>query len=641
MGPGRGRMFEASAEIAPTAKPGPAPNAIAADEHDRGDRLDVGDRREGVASERGAAPRASRPAATSLAEGRERSYHQNAIPQREPMTSAKDASCQLIAAPEAPHGSARAWSGRGGRPALRAPRIAAPCSGSRAPPAPSRMRAVSVAKYQPPQSTSRRRPSAITRPSASRTRPLGELGGELDVVGGHEHRGARRPRRSRSHAARRRLAPRSMPRVGSSSASTAAGCSPPSTIASARRWRSSARQVARVASAQLGRGRRARARVRSASSLDALVQEVVAGVLQQQRHAPAPLDAPARRREQAGGVAQQRRLAGPVASHQHDTLAGTQRELDAAQDRRAVAQLVPDAAQRSAGESFARPVIAATTAGATGRRRRRAHRRPAFARLADGSSRSRRAQGGPRLLDAGRRGLEAGSWANSAPPGVCSGPARACGPLQEAGRVAVAYHAVRPRATMTRSAAARQRSRRCSISRTAVSDSWLRRRSCQISSSPATGSSCEVGSSSSTSPGRGARAAASATRCSSPPESSAVERSSRRRCRARARSPRRRARPRRGGRPAVLERQSELGADGAHDDLGLGVLQDRARERADRRGAVLAGVEAGDRDAPGEVAAVEVRHEPAAARRSVDLPEPERPASTTELAGLDRQRDIA
>ena len=83
------------------------------------------------------------------------------------------------------------------------------------------------------------------------------------------------------------------------------------------------------------------------------------------------------------------------------------------------------------------------------------------------------------------------------------------------------------RSSSTRSAAGRQRSSRCSASTIAVPHSSFSRRSTPSSSSPATGSSCEVGSSSSSNRGRPASAAASATRCSSPPDSSCVGRSSR------------------------------------------------------------------------------------------------------------------
>ena len=63
--------------------------------------------------------------------------------------------------------------------------------------------------------------------------------------------------------------------------------------------------------------------------------------------------------------------------------------------------------------------------------------------------------------------------------------------------------------------------------------------------------------------------------------------------------------------PAALERQRELGAHRAHDELRLGVLEQRARDRAQARRAVLARVQTGERHAAGEAPAVEVRHEPA------------------------------
>ncbi len=79
----------------------------------------------------------------------------------------------------------------------------------------------------------------------------------------------------------------------------------------------------------------------------------------------------------------------------------------------------------------------------------------------------------------------------------------ALGPGEELARGAVEGDPPAATIATTRSAAARQRSSRCSASRTATPHSSLSRRSSQISSSPATGSSCEVGSSSSTSRGPG------------------------------------------------------------------------------------------------------------------------------------------
>ena len=128
----------------------------------------------------------------------------------------------------------------------------------------------------------------------------------------------------------------------------------------------------------------------------------------------------------------------------------------------------------------------------------------------------------------------------------------------------------------TRSAAARQRSRRCSASRTATPHSSLRRRRSQISSSPATGSSWEVGSSRRTSCGRVTSAAARATRCSSPPERVSTVRLEQVRDRQGEGDLLDGAGAGGGGVAAHLQRQLDLGRDRGRDDLGLGVLGDVA-----------------------------------------------------------------
>ena len=115
---------------------------------------------------------------------------------------------------------------------------------------------------------------------------------------------------------------------------------------------------------------------------------------------------------------------------------------------------------------------------------------------------------------------------NSRAPGVASAGASSTAHSKK--RPGAASHATAPSTiAITRSAAGRQRSSRCSATTTAVPQSSFRRRSCQTSSSPATGSSCEVGSSSTSSEGSCTIAAAIATRWSSPPESVSVRRSSR------------------------------------------------------------------------------------------------------------------
>ena len=72
-------------------------------------------------------------------------------------------------------------------------------------------------------------------------------------------------------------------------------------------------------------------------------------------------------------------------------------------------------------------------------------------------------------------------------------------------------------------------------------------------------------------------------------------------------------RPRHSGPPAplILEREAEFGADGAHHDLRLRVLEEGPHDRGQLAGTVLAGVHPGDQHAAGELSSVEVRDEPA------------------------------
>ena len=95
----------------------------------------------------------------------------------------------------------------------------------------------------------------------------------------------------------------------------------------------------------------------------------------------------------------------------------------------------------------------------------------------------------------------------------------------------------------------------------------------------------------------------------------------------------------RGGAPAaVLEREGELGADGAHHDLRLRVLEQRAGDGGEVARPVLARVEPAD-DARGRRTSPPWKWgtRPQAARSSVDLPRPRAPASTHELARLDAE----
>ena len=259
----------------------------------------------------------------------------------------------------------------------------------------------------PPRPARRRRP-----PVGQQHDALGEGGGELGVVGGDEHGGpaaASSRRRSASVA----LGGAVHPRVGSSRQHDAAGGSPPpSTIASASRWRSPPERSRGWRSASAASPAAASA-ARGDLVADALGQEVVAGVLEQQRDAPGR----ARRVPRVGcaspaSVAQQRRLARAVAAHQRDALAGREREVDAAQDRRPpAARARRREAQRGGGAAVAaaagasRSGVAGGSAGAAARR---------------AASEPVGAQRGARLLDARPAAGAARRAAKSRAPGVCS-----------------------------------------------------------------------------------------------------------------------------------------------------------------------------------------------------------------------------
>ena len=141
--------------------------------------------------------------------------------------------------------------------------------------------------------------------------------------------------------------------------------------------------------------------------------------------------------------------------------------------------------------------------------------------------------------------------------------------------------------------------------------SSFRRRSSQISSSPATGSSCEVGSSSRTSarPRDQRRGQRDALQLAAGEGVDGAVEQVRDRQRERDLLDRARARGRRLA--AHLQRQLDLRRDRGRDDLGLGVLGDEPTAPPSSAGPVLAGVEAGDLDRARDLAAVEVRDEAA------------------------------
>ena len=192
-----------------------------------------------------------------------------------------------------------------------------------------------------------------------------------------------------------------------------------------------------------------------------------------------------------------------------------------------------------------------------------------------------------------------------------------------------------PSSASTRSAAGRQRSSRCSATITAVPHSSLIRRSTPSSSSPATGSSCEVGSSSSSTRGlageRGAErhalqlaAGQLARRAVEQRRDAERERGLLDAARDRGRAP-----------AAVLERERELGAHGRHHDLRLRVLEQRPGDGGELGRSVLARVEPVAAQPARERAAVEVRHEAGGGAQERRLAGARPAGEHDELAGLD------
>ena len=440
-------------------------------------------------------------------------------------------------------------------------------------------------------------------------------------------RGSRRSRRRRCAASERSLfasaclCARSIPRVGSSSATTAGAAPPPiprpaSTTASARRWRSPPERSRGSASSRTATGRPPRA-PRSPARAAARRARARAGSSRPGSVTRAPRHRSACTRPRSG-----RRS--PAATRSSVLLPAPLRPSRATVSPRPTREARGRAAPPRPApvpSSYATQTRSSASAGAAARRRRDRSRRR-------GALRGRVARL-PRLqcLLAARIRRDRAPAATPAPSFTPIGSGRRPaerehraagrrkrrrvlgGPFDELARAGRRRQTRPPSSTTTRSAAARQRSMRCSASTTVAPHSSLSRRSCQISSSPATGSSCEVGSSRSSSRGcadeRGAER--DALQLASRERVRATGRAGPR-SRARAPSPRPRARcpprPARGS-PAA----GELGPHRRHHDLRLGVLEERARDGGDLRRAALARVEAADDDAAGELAAVEVRDE--------------------------------
>ncbi len=213
-------MFETIAVTAPTDEAGHGAERVAREQHDVGGRLDVRDRREREPPDH--RQRRERRHEREHARGRlARARTRRSRPASASARSSTEDACQLTRAASATVSGRRS--------------AAAPSSGSSA--APSVMRATWVEKCRPPPSISAGGPSAITTPWPSSTTRSAKRGRELGVVGGHDHGRARRRRARRCARSARPGGSRSMPRVGSSSSTAAAGA-PDSTTSSASRWRS-------------------------------------------------------------------------------------------------------------------------------------------------------------------------------------------------------------------------------------------------------------------------------------------------------------------------------------------------------------------------------------------------------------------
>ena len=91
---------------------------------------------------------------------------------------------------------------------------------------------------------------------------------------------------------------------------------------------------------------------------------------------------------------------------------------------------------------------------------------------------------------------------------------------------------------------------------------------------------------------------------------------------------------------AVLERERQLRAHRAHHDLRLGVLEQRAGDGGQLGRAVVARVEAAGQQPPGELAAVEVRHEARGGAQQRRLARPRPAGEHDELARLDAQGHV-
>ncbi len=295
-------------------------------------------------------------------------------------------------------------------------------------------------EYVPPARISAGDPSATShRALPHQDHALGERGDELGVSVATIIAG--RPRRGRaSSAVSASLCRRSIPRVGSSRHVTA-GRSPSSTIASARRCCSPPERSRgwRAENAlEPGGGERRGGH----SSRDALVDGVVARVLEQQRDPPAAPDLAAGRLVQPRREPEQRRLAGAVPAEQRDPVPWRDLELDTAE------HAGPRSSSCHTRRGADRGPFGAPRRGGVGPPRRWAG--PARAVIA-GLGRRRRPRGrrpGSGARPSPRRALARDRPARPRAPGVCSSAARSH--AQSRNSPGAASHATRRRASRRR-----------------------------------------------------------------------------------------------------------------------------------------------------------------------------------------------
>ena len=246
--------------------------------------------------------------------------------------------------------------GRCARPLRRGAASAMPASGVTA--APSRIRATSVAKYQPPASTWAGGPSARTSPSpSSTTRSANRAANSTSCVATTtaEPLAATSPSQSRSAC----LRAASIPRVGSSR-QTRPGISPSPrpaiASASASRWRSPperSRGSASPAPASPTRPSAASPGLAGQLVGNPVADDHLRGTLRRERDAARRRDRARGRRHDAGGGPHQRRLAGAVAPHQDDPFAAADVQGEPAQGPLrlgARVELDPQAASRQRAE---------------------------------------------------------------------------------------------------------------------------------------------------------------------------------------------------------------------------------------------------------------------------------------------------